>query len=135
MLTLLFDEGLPAAALAKAFRALDIDAWAVGEDGDGVPDDIPARMSPDDANCEWCAKHGGVLITNDRGRKDKAILHALRAHRVSAVFIHKKLRAVPLTELACALLKAEPGMRDLSSRKTPMARRLERNGRLAPRDS
>lgn len=135
LLTLLFDEGLPAASLAAAFRALGINAWGVGEDGDGAPEDLPGRKSADDVNCEWCAAHRGVLVTNDWGRKDKAIFGALRKHKVSAVFINKNLRAAPLTELACALLRAERGIRDLSERKVPMARRLERNGKLVARDS
>lgn len=130
MLTLLFDEGLPGRKLAVAFQALEIDAWSVGEEDRGAP----PQGSSDEVNCKWCAEHNAVLITNDWGRKDKAIHHALKAHGVSAVFVNNALRKATLAELACVLLKAREGIDDLASRKVRMSRRLRRNGKLEARE-
>jgi Domain of unknown function (DUF5615) len=130
LLTLLFDEGLPGEKLATAFRALEIDAWSVGDEDRGAP----PKGSSDEVNCEWCAEHKAVLITNDWGRKDKAIHQALRAHGVSAVFVNNALRKAPLADLACVLLKAREGMDDLANRKVRMSRRLRRNGKLENRE-
>lgn len=100
MVPLLLDEGVPP-SIARAFRELELEVFAVGEEG------APPRRSPDGDNVKWCADRGAVLVTNDRGKKDRAILDALAQHRVHALFVHEDLTAGPPHILASALLKAE----------------------------
>lgn len=71
MLPLLIDEGLPP-RIAEALRAVEVDALAIGDVG------APAKGSPDETNVPWCAKEGRLLVTNDRGRKDRVILDLLK---------------------------------------------------------
>ena len=122
----LLDEGLPS-RVADGLRALGLPVYAVGGES------APPRASPDDVNVEWCRTHGAVLITNDRGRKDPVILRLLREHKVGAVFVHRDLRRVPPHRLAYALLRAEPRLIDLASRKNPIRHRLTPTGGLDAR--
>lgn len=100
MVPLLLDEGVPP-VVAPAFRTLGLTAHAVGED------DAPPRGGDDAGNAEWCAAHDAVLVTNDRGKKDKAIFDALAQHHVHALFVHEEMLAGPPHLLAKALLMAE----------------------------
>ena len=115
MLALLLDEGLPP-QVARAFAILGLEARAVGDA------EAPPRSSTDDVNCAWCRENGAVLVTNDRGKKDKAIHDLLAQHRVHAIFVHNDLRDGPEHLLALALLRAEPNM-DQKAMKGPVARR------------
>jgi predicted nuclease of predicted toxin-antitoxin system len=120
---LLIDEGLPA-SVARALSALGLPVHAIGGEG------APPRGRVDEANCEWCARHDAVLVTNDRGRKDPAILAALSRHHVSALFVHNDLRSAPEHHLALALLRAEAAIDDLAGRREPLRGRLLPNGKV-----
>src|SRR4051794_4612249 len=109
MRPILFDEGLPP-SVAIALSTVGWDARAVGMPG------APPRGSSDDANCAWCAAHGAVLVTNDRGRKDRTILDALAQHHVHAAFIHDDLRHAPAHHLLRAVLRSEKRMDELTGR-------------------
>lgn len=103
MLPLLFDEGL-SPHVATAFSILRLEAKAVGQP------EAPQRGSADDINCAWCSSNSAVLVTNDRGKRDKAIHSLLAQHQVHAIFIHNDLRNGPEHLLAKALLNAESDM-------------------------
>jgi len=94
---LLIDEGLPA-SVATALAALELSAHAVGQPG------APGRQSPDEINCQWCQRNGAVLVTQDRGKRDKTIFSFLATYRVHAIFVHDELRTKPAHILAKALL-------------------------------
>lgn len=127
MLPLLLDEGLPA-SVALALSTLGWDVKAVG-----MPD-APSKGSGDEINCAWCAERDAVLVTHDRGRKDKTILNALAEHHVHAVFVYAELRAGPAHNLARALLVAESAMDDLATRQRGLLQhRLKPTGKLEPR--
>ena len=100
MLPILIDEGLPE-QVAAALRCLSLDVQAVGDAG------APPKESEDDVNVEWCKARAAVLVTNDRGRKERIILRLLSQHHVGAIFVYKDLRAAPPQALARALLNAE----------------------------
>jgi hypothetical protein len=99
MIPTLIDEGLP--RVAPALRELELDVRAVGDAG------APPRGGSDRDNCSWCAENGAVLVTQDRGRKDRQIIDALAELHVHALFIYNDLRAAPAHHLAGALLVAE----------------------------
>lgn len=127
MLPLLLDEGLPH-RVASALSQLGWDVRAVGHD------DAPPRSSSDEVNCRWCADRGAILVTNDRGRKDRVILDLLAQHHVHALFIHDDLRAAELHDLARALLNAEKALVDRASRPRGLIHhRLMPTGRINPR--
>jgi hypothetical protein len=73
-----------------------------------------------------------VLVTQDRGRKDRAIHVAIRRHGVGVIFVHNDLRG-PAKHLVKALLSAEAAIEDLANRPAPMNHRLLRNGKLERR--
>jgi len=127
MLPVLIDEGLPA-SVAEALRALSLRAWAVGDDN------APPRNSADDLNVAWCARQEAVMVTNDRGRRERVILPLLASHRVHAIFVYKDLRAEPSHKLARALLCAEEGMHDLAARRKGLiSHKLTPGGKLVRR--
>jgi hypothetical protein len=124
---ILLDQGLPW-QVAAGLRVLGLDVTAIGEEG------APPEGSEDLVNIQWCAENGAVLVTNDRGRKDKTILTHLNTHRVGALFVYKDLRAAEPYELARALLNASERLAALVAR--PQGRvhhRLKPTGRLEPR--
>ena len=125
MLPLLIDEGLPASDVATALRDVRLSAAAVGE--------VTPRQSDDQTNVAWCAQNGAVLVTNDRGRKERVILRLLAQHQVHALFVYNDLRAAPPHKLLYALLAAEVRMdeqagRGLLHHKLKPTGRLERRG-------
>jgi hypothetical protein len=122
---LLLDEGVSPSA-AEALAALGLPVFAVG----GA--EAPALESTDDENCAWCADCGAVLVTHDRGRKDKAIHVAIRRHGVGVIFVHNDLRG-PAKHLVRALLSAEVAIDDLANRPAPMNHRLRPNGKVERR--
>ena len=126
MQPLLFDRGLPP-AVADGLERLGVAAHAVGR-GEAPPED-----SPDEENCLWCRERGAVLVTNDRGKKEHAILDALAIHRVHAVFVHNDLRSAPAYQLARAVLCAEQRMDDIVAGKRLIRHRLKPTGRLDKR--
>jgi hypothetical protein len=127
VLPLLFDEGLPP-AVAQALRCLDLTAWAIGENG------APARSSSDEINCQWCESRGAVLVTNDRGKKDRTIFDSIAQHHVHAIFVHNDLRTRAPHYLLRAMLIAEERMDELAARRHGLlAHRLTRSGRLEKR--
>lgn len=125
MQPLLFDRGLPP-AVADALITLGLTAWAVGRGG------APPDNSADEDNCKWCKENDAVLVTTDRGRKNREIAHALELHRVHAIFVYDDLRSEPPHNLARALLAAEGKMDQLVKRGL-IRHRLTPNGRLTPR--
>ena len=125
MIPILIDEGLPP-QVAKALRALGLDVRAIGEEDEGAP----PRASTDDANCAWCAEHGALLVTNDRGKGDKLILDALAAHRVHAIFVTRELRSRPPHHLARALLASEESIAQKAGGKGLIRARLRVKGGL-----
>jgi hypothetical protein len=127
MLPILLDEGLPW-QVAEALRAAGLEAFAVGHDPEAPPD-----QSDDDVNVKWCQARGSVLVTNDRGRKEKVILRALAAERVHALFVYKDLRAAPPHALLKALLVAEERMEQLAAGRGLIHHKLKSTGRLAQR--
>jgi hypothetical protein len=114
-------------AVADALERLGLAAHAVGRG------EAPAEDSPDDENCRWCKERGAVLVTNDRGKKDHAILDALAIHRVHAVFVHNDLRGAPPHHLARAILCAETRMDEIVAGKHLIRHRLKPSGRLEKR--
>lgn len=127
MLPILLDEGLPW-QVAEAFRQLGLDAHAVGHG------DAPKRGSGDAVNVRLCAQRGGVLVTNDRGKKDRTIFDHLATHRAHAIFVHNDLRSAPHHHLARALLIAETDMDRIYSLSAGLIRhRLKPTGRLEKR--
>jgi len=126
MRPLLLDEGL-FPVVAEALRSVQLDALAVGDEG------APPRGSDDEANCEWCAAHSAVLVTNDRGKKDKTIFAALDTHRVDTIFVHNDLRSAPPHHLLRALLNAEEAIDQLTGGRHVLRRRLLARGRLEKR--
>ena len=126
MLPLLFDEGAHS-PVARALRILDLEAWAVGEPG------APHRGSSDADNAAWCSARGAVLVTSDRGRKNRAILSALATSRVHAIFLYKDLRGAPRHHLARALLRAEERMEQIAAGRRLIHHRLTPTGGLDER--
>jgi Domain of unknown function (DUF5615) len=128
MRPLLFDQGL-FPSVARALRELSLEALAVGEPG------APAEGSSDADNCKWCSDTGAILVTNDRGKKEKDILDALAEYHVHALFIYKDLRAGPPHRLAGALLAAEQRMDDVVSRPRGglLRHKLKPGGRIEKR--
>ena len=127
MQRLFFDQGLPGGvSTAIALAALGLEADAVGGDG------APPNGSSDDVNCQWCAENGSVLITHDKGKKDKEILHVLDKHQVGVILVMKDLRTQPPHHLVRALLNAEFKM-DQSAAKKRLRHVLRPKGGLAPR--
>lgn len=125
MQPLLFDEGLP--RVAAGLAELGLSANAVGHPG------APPTQSPDERNCEWCKAHGAVLVTHDRGKTSREIVHVLAKHGVGAIFVHKDLRAAPPHNLARALLIAESQIDQLAVGRGRLYHRLTRSGRLEKR--
>jgi predicted nuclease of predicted toxin-antitoxin system len=125
LLPLLLDEGLPP-QVASAFSTLALQANAVGQPL------APARGSGDHVNCAWCQTNGAVLVTNDRGKKDKKIHDLLAQHHVHAIFVHNDLRNGPEHLLALALLRAEGRMEHLA-KKHLLHHRLRPGGGLETR--
>jgi predicted nuclease of predicted toxin-antitoxin system len=125
VLPLLLDEGLPP-AVAHALYTLGLVVWAVGDPG------APVRKSSDEVNCAWCAENNAVLVTNDRGKKDRTIFDHLAQQHVHAIFVHKDLRDGPEHLLAKALLIAEPKM-ELWAAKHLLRHRLQPGGGLKKR--
>lgn len=123
MLPLLIDEGLPP-RVAEALRAVEVDALAIGDVG------APAKGSADETNVPWCAQEGRLLVTNDRGRKDRVILDLLNQHHVHALFVYNDLRAGPPHHLLRALLHAEDALEQAAGRRGLVAGRLRRSGRV-----
>jgi hypothetical protein len=125
MLPLLFDEGLPP-QVAVAFSALQLEARAVGQP------EAPPRGSGDDVNCAWCKGTNSVLVTNDRGKKDKTIHDLLAQHHVHAIFVHNDLRNGPEHHLARSLLVAEADM-EVRASQSLLHHRLRIGGGLEKR--
>lgn len=128
MQRLFFDQGLPGGVgTATALAALGLEANGVGGAG------APPNGSSDNENCKWCAEHNSVLITHDRGKKDKEILKVLDQHQVGVILILKDLRSRPAYHLVRALLNAEGKMDQVATGKKRLRHVLRTNGGLAPR--
>lgn len=125
MIPLLIDEGL-SSTVAVGLRAVSWPAHAVGDEG------APPLKSIDEVNCEWCAEHEAVLVTNDLGKTDRTIFNSLATYRVHAVFVYDDLRGPPHLLLR-ALLCAEKPLEDYTSRRKLLRARLRPNGRLETR--
>jgi hypothetical protein len=113
--------------VAAAFRVLGLTAHAVGDPG------APERQSTDKANCEWCRANQAILITNDRGKKDKTILDHLAELEVDAIFVYNDLRFAPDHQLARAVLSSEKQMDEIASGRSRLRHRLRAGGGLAKR--
>ena len=126
MRPLLLDEGLPR-AIAAALATLGLEAHAVGDPG------APPKQSSDEVNCQWCRGQSAVLVTNDRGRKDRTILDLLARMEVDAIFVHNDLRSAATHTLAKAILNSEGKIDQLSSSRTRIRHRLRPGGGLDKR--
>lgn len=127
MQRLLFDQGLPGGAgTATALRLLGLEANAVGGD------EAPPLGSPDEVNCRWCAERDAVLITHDKGKKDKEILEVLDRHQVGVILILKEFRSSPPFHMVRALLNAEHKMDQIAKRQR-LRHYLRNGGGLAPK--
>lgn len=116
--------------MAAALRAVDLVAYAIGDDGE-----VPAQGSADEVNVSWCATRGVVLVTNDRGKKDKTIFNHLATHHVHAIFVHDELRSADPHRLLRAILLAEEEMDQLAQRPRGLIqRRLRPSGKLEKRN-
>jgi predicted nuclease of predicted toxin-antitoxin system len=124
---LLVDQGLPP-CVADALSRLSIDAHAVGGpapappkgDGDGG----------DDVNVDWCRTRDAILVTNDRGKKDKVIIDLLAERHVHAIFVGKELRDGPARDLAAAVLNAERETERILGHGQLIKHHLSRSGKL-----
>lgn len=126
MQRLLFDQGLPGGVkMATALRALGLEAYCVGGD------EAPPTGSPDDDNCRWCSEREAVLITHDRGKKDREILEVLDRHKVGVILILKELRSKPPHHLARAILNSEGKMDQITSSRKSLRHYLRPGGGLA----
>ena len=126
MQPLLFDQGVYP-QVAHALHTLEVDAYAVGDPG------APIQGSSDETNIKWCKERGAVLVTNDRGKKDKTILDLLTSYRVHALFVHNDLRADDPHKLAYALLRAEGKIDHWVGGKHLLRHRLRPNGGIEKR--
>jgi predicted nuclease of predicted toxin-antitoxin system len=123
MLPLLIDEGLPA-SIAEALRTVEVDALAIGDVG------APTKGSTDETNVPWCAAQGRLLVTNDRGKKDRVILDLLNQHHVHALFVYNDLRSAAPHHLLRALLRAEDALDQAAGLRGLIAGRLRPTGRI-----
>jgi hypothetical protein len=117
--------GLPP-QVAQALSVLGWPAQAVGQPG------APVANSSDEENCEWCKRNGNaVLVTTDRGKKDRTIFDHLAQHQVDAIFVHNDLRFAPTHELARAILNCEGKLDTLTAGRGSIQHRLRPGGGLA----
>lgn len=129
MQRLLFDQGLPGGTkMGTALRTLGLEAYVVGES------DAPPNGSSDDQNCRWCSERGAILVTHDRGKKDREIVDVLNRHQVGVILILKNLRTQPPHHLARAVLSAEGKLDQLATGRRPLHHVLRPTGNLAPRN-
>jgi hypothetical protein len=125
---LFFDQGLPGGVgTATALAALGLEANGVGGVG------APPNGSSDDENWRWCAENGAILVTHDKGKKDKEIIKVLDQHKVGVILVLKDLRSMPAYHLVRALLNAEGKMDQIATGKKRLRHTLKASGRLAPR--
>lgn len=128
MQRLFFDQGLPGGVgTATALAALGLEANGVGGEG------APPNGSSDEENCLWCLKNDSILITHDRGKKDKEILKVLDQHQVGVILVLKDLRSMPPYHLVRALLNAEGKMDQIAEGKKRLRHVLRSGGGLIPR--
>lgn len=128
MQRLLFDQGLPGgAAIGVALRALGLEAHVVGEP------EAPPSGSPDKDNCTWCSEHKAVLVTHDRGKKDREILDMLNQHEVGAILVLNELRVAPPHRFARAILGCEGKMDEVTASRRRLHHVLRASGHLANR--
>ncbi|MCW2989378.1 MAG: hypothetical protein JWM24_2316 [Solirubrobacterales bacterium] len=95
--------------------------------------EAPPNGSSDDENCQWCADNGAILVTHDRGKKDKEIIKVLDQHAVGVILVLQDLRSKPAYCLVRALLNAEGKMDQVAEGKKRMRHTLKASGRLTPR--
>jgi hypothetical protein len=74
-----------------------------------------------------------LLVTNDRGKKDRVILGLLNQHHVHALFVYDDLRAAPPHHLLRALLSAEAALDQAAGHRGLIAARLKPTGRIESR--
>jgi predicted nuclease of predicted toxin-antitoxin system len=77
----LFDENLSRRVANVLAEVGAYTITAVGDDG------APHLGSTDQAVVAWCASNQHVLVTSDRGRRDRAILTILAASRTHGLFV------------------------------------------------
>ena len=80
----LLDENLPS-RFAEGFTLLGLDVAAVGRPG------APPKGSLDRAVVDWCVNNEAVLVTKDRGRKNREMIELIRTTRVSVVMVPEKM--------------------------------------------
>ena len=89
---LLFDENL-SHHVAAALAPFGYDVTAVGLSG------APSFGAIDADVVDWCVENGAVLVTADRGRKDRAILIALAARGAHVLFVWDSISTREQVEL------------------------------------
>lgn len=128
MQRLLFDQGLPGgAAIGTALRTLGLEAHVVGES------EAPPSGSSDEDNCTWCSERGAVLVTHDRGKKDREIIDVLNRHQIGVILVRKELRSVPPHQFARAILSCEGKMDQVTAGRKRLNHVLRATGNLAAR--
>jgi hypothetical protein len=122
---LLFDEGLPGGnAVPRALSALGWTATAVGDPG------APPRGLGDEVNIEWCRGNHSILVTHDRGKKEREIITVLDQCHVGAIIILTPMRKQPPMGMARALLCAEGQIDAITLGRRTLRHHLRASGKL-----
>jgi hypothetical protein len=128
---LLLDEGLYP-QVATALRTVEWPAVAVGQEAEGAPPRSTGDGG-DALNIRWCKDHDAILVTNDRGRRDRQIHNLLAQARVHAIFVNKTLRDGDPHRLLLAILKSEAKMDEVIDHHGLLHHHLRVAGGLDPR--
>lgn len=116
----LLDENLS----APVGRALQLVGYAFDAVGDSP---APPKRSTDETIAQWCLEHDAVLVTSDRGKKNREIIAALATHAVAVVFVPSGW--TPREQLAFFVTRGDQLNAMLASR-TSLRIRVLRRGRL-----
>jgi hypothetical protein len=120
----LLDENLPK-RFAEGFTLLALEVKAIGQA------DTPTTGSSDAAVVQWCLDNDYVLVTKDRGRKNREMIELIRTTRVSVVMIPDRM---PLPDFVRQFIRRYDGMRSDAERATARGgsfrRRMSAAGRL-----
>jgi uncharacterized protein with PIN domain len=77
----LFDENLWP-DVSRGLRLCGYDTYVIGD----AP--APNRGSTDGDNVAWCVARGAMLVTADRGRRNREMLDLLSRHPVHVLLVH-----------------------------------------------